>query len=192
MVVRQTPTTRIPSPLPGLRSPFPPASAVDQTPDASFGALYAQHRTPAFRLAYLLCGDADRAEEAVAEAFSRVYPHWRTGRVADAGAYLRRAVVNELRTRGRRRLLELREERRPDVDRTTVEDVAQQAVERDRIRIALAALPIRQRAAVVLRFYEDLPEAQVAAALGISVGTVKSSVSRGLARLRAALQEEEP
>jgi len=169
-----------------------PAGDAGQAPDGSFGALYAQHRTPALRLAYLLCGDADRAEEAVAEAFSRVYPRWRTGKVAEPGSYVRRAVVNELRTRGRRRLLELREERRQTVDRTTLDDVAQQAVERDRIQIALAALPIRQRAAVVLRFYEDLPEAQVAAALGISVGTVKSSVSRGLTRLRAALQEEEP
>lgn len=156
----------------------------------SFAAVYVQHRSSALRLAYLLCGNADRAEEAVAEAFCQVYPRWLAGKVADPGAYLRRAVVNELRSRGRRRLLELREERRRSLDRSTIEDVAQHAVERDRVRFALAALPIRQRAAVVLRFYQDLPEAQVAAALGISVGTVKSSVSRGLARLRAALQEE--
>ncbi|HEU5003076.1 MAG TPA: SigE family RNA polymerase sigma factor [Actinomycetota bacterium] len=183
--MRQTPTTATLGPT------LDPSDAAEAAPGGSFGALYAEHRSPALRLAYLLCGDTDRAEEAVAEAFCRVYPHWRKGQVADAGAYIRRAVVNELRSRGRRRVLELREERRRTVDRTTLEDVAQQAVERDRIRIALAALPIRQRAAVVLRFYEDLPEAQVAAALGISVGTVKSSVSRGLARLRGALTDEQ-
>src|SRR5579864_250298 len=110
MAVRQTPTTPM----------LDPAGDAGQAPDGSFGALYAQHRTPALRLAYLLCGDADRAEEAVAEAFSRVYPRWRTGKVAEPGAYVRRAVVNELRTRGRRRLLELREERRQTVDRTTL------------------------------------------------------------------------
>lgn len=184
--MRQTPATATLDPAGG------PDQALEGAQGGSFGALYLQHRTSALRLAYLLCGDAERAEEAVAEAFSQVYPHWRTGKVADAGAYVRKAVVNELRSRGRRRLLEIREERRRTVDRTTLDDVAQQAVERDRITTALAALPTRQRAAVVLRFYEDLPESQVAAALGISVGTVKSSVSRGLVRLRAALQEEEP
>lgn len=163
----------------------PAPSAAD---GRDFAALYQAQRDRALRLAFLLCGDVHRAEEAVADAFARVYPHWRQGRVDDPERYLRRAVVNELRNRRRHRWVERREEARHRVPpRGALPEDA--VLERDRLLAALAQLPPRQRAAVVLRFYEDLSEADTAATLGVAVGSVKSSVSRGLARLRDLLGE---
>ena len=149
--------------------------------------MFAHHQPYVIRLAYLLCGDAHRAEDATAEAFARVYPHWRRGAVLDERAYLRRAVVNEIRSRGRRSVLERREgERRTALgrgDRATEEQV----VDRELLLEALQRLPARQRAVVVLRFYEDLTEAATAEVLGMRIGTVKSQTSRAMDRLRHVL-----
>ena len=142
------------------------------------------------RLGYLLCGDRHRAEEAVAEAFARTWPHWREGRVTDEGAYLRRALVNELHSRARRRAVEDRDLLRRR-SAAAVAVVPDPLPERDRLLAALAQLPARQRAVVVLRFYEDLSAADTAAALGMRMGTVKSQTSRGLERLRTILDGED-
>jgi len=158
--------------------------------DEAFAALFREERAAVLRLATLLLGDPDAAADVVADAFARMYPHWRRGRVDDPAAYLRRAVVNGVRGRWRRRT------RTPvavpvlDGDGVPIADLSGPATDRVAVQRALLALPPRTRAAIVLRFLDDLSEADTAAALGISVGTVKSSVSRGLVRLRGALEEE--
>lgn len=159
--------------------------------DQAFAALFRSERAAALRLAALLVGDHDVAADVVADAFARMYPHWKRGQVDDATAYLRRAVVNGVRGRWRRgartpTMVPVR-----DDDGVPVADLSTPAIDRIAVQRVLLSLPPRTRAAIVLRYLDDLSEADTAAALGISVGTVKSSVSRGLARLRAALDEEE-
>lgn len=139
----------------------------------------------AIRLAWLLCGDMDRAEDAVSEAFARVYVHWRNGKVSDLRPYLRRAVVNQIRNGGRRRVLELREASRRSGDKRGPRPHDDDVVEQDEVRRLLRQLTSRQRQVIVLRFYADLDTLQTADLLGCPVGTVKSLTSRGLARLRA-------
>jgi RNA polymerase sigma-70 factor (sigma-E family) len=155
---------------------------------AAYADVYRTHHDAILRIAWLVSGDAHHAEEATAEAFARVWPHWQRGKVTDERAYLRRAVTNELRSRGRRRLLEARDlERRHGASQVAVED-QEHVADRHRLLDALAQVPARQRAVLVLRFYEDLSEADTADALGMRVGTVKSQTSRGLARLRSLLE----
>lgn len=152
---------------------------------------FADHHARLVRVAALLTGDPDAAEDVVAEVFARLVR--RPGRlgVEQPGAYLRRCVVNEVTSQGRRatRRARIRGRNRLRVVDAAAPDGA--VVERDRVLRALGRLPARQRAAVVLRFYEDLPEAQVAEVLGVPVGTVKSATSRGAARLRELLDEEQ-
>ncbi|PZG15865.1 SigE family RNA polymerase sigma factor [Micromonospora craterilacus] len=136
------------------------------------------------RVAYLLTGDRHAAEDLLQEVLEQLYLRWRRVR-SSPEAYARRALVNRSINRWRRRA------RRPeqalgDHDRVA-RDHADDVALRQAVVAALRDLPVRQRAAVVLRYLEDLPTADVAAALGCSEGTVKSHTSRGLARLRAAL-----
>lgn len=136
------------------------------------------------RVAYLLTGDRHTAEDVVQEVLAQVFLRWPRIHTAPE-AYARRAVVNQTTSRWRRRA------RRPESalhDRDVVAaDRIDDIVTRDTVLAALRALPARQRAAVVLRFLEDLPVADVARALDCSEGVVKSNTSRGLERLRAAL-----
>jgi RNA polymerase sigma-70 factor (sigma-E family) len=158
---------------------------------ARYGEVFEQHHGRLVRLGYLLAGDPDRAEEAVAEAFAKVWPHWQRGRVTDERAYLTRALVNEVSSSGRRLV---RAERFRRVNRASAAEARghdQSVADRSALVAALARLPHGQRAAVVLRFYDDLTEAATAEVLGLRVGTVKSQTSRALARLRVLLQEEE-
>jgi len=156
----------------------------------TFEAVFELHRDRALRLAYVLCGDAGVAEDIVADAFAGMYPRWRRGGIDDAGAYLRRAVVNRVHGRFRRLAHQRRHEAtaRREIGPPTIDA---RVAQREDLRAALLQLPPRQRAAVVLRHLEDLSEAETAAALGISVGTVKSSVARGLERLRTVLDAQE-
>jgi RNA polymerase sigma-70 factor (sigma-E family) len=158
------------------------------TPDR-YGALYKTHLQALLRLAWLLCGDRHQAEDVVAEAFARVFPQWRRGRVTEPYTYLRRAVINEVMTRGRRRALEVREERRRSGSARSAGLFDEVAAQRDLVVQALRRLPVQQRAVVILRYYEDLPERDVADALGLPLGTVKSHTARGLTRLRTELEE---
>ncbi len=155
-----------------------------------FAAIYAAHSGEALRLAYLLCGNRERAEDAVADAFVRVYRSMGRSEILQPRAYVRRAVVNEVNSRFRRLALERREALKRSGDDRGTRGADEDLVEHDRVFMALRQLSQRQRAAVVLRFYEDLPEKAIAEAMGISVGTVKSTLSRGLERLRALLAEE--
>lgn len=153
----------------------------------SFAAVFNAHHREAVRLAYLLTSDADQAEDVAAEAFAKVYVRWQKGEVRQVGPYLRRAVANEANSRLRRRYLERREAARRSGDDRGVRALDDGAAEHDEVWQAIQRLPDRQRQAVVLRYYEDLTEAETAEILGTSVGTVKSQVSRGLARLQEFL-----
>ena len=155
-----------------------------------FADVYAAHHHDAVRLAYLLCGDPYRAEDAVADAFVKMYRQWRLGRIIQPRAYLRRAVVNEVNSRFRRLALERRHAAVRSGDDRGARASDEQAADADEMITALAKLPARQRTAIVLRYYLDLSEQDAAAAMGVSVGTVKSSVSRGLDRMRALVRGE--
>lgn len=155
-----------------------------------FAEVYAAHHGEAVRLAYLLCGDVHRAEDAVADAFVKVFRRMARGGVADPRAYLRRAVVNEVNSRFRRLAVERREASKRSGDLRGTRAADEQLADAEVVLAALRGLPERQCTAVVLRYYADLTEAETATAMGVSVGTVKSSVSRALQRLRATLGEE--
>jgi RNA polymerase sigma-70 factor (sigma-E family) len=163
--------------------PEPPELAGD------FTALYQDHVVSLLRFAYLLCGHQQQAEDAVAETFAKVLPQWRRRRLATPGAYLRRTLVNEVASRGRRRVLEIREEQRRSGSGRGGADIGDHAADRDALLQAMRRLPVGQRAVLVLRYYEDQPESEVAATLGMSVGTVKSQTSRAIARLRQLMEE---
>lgn len=153
----------------------------------SFAAVFNAHHRQAVRLAYLLVSDPHQAEDVVSEAFTKVYVRWRKGEVRDVGGYLRRAVANEANSKLRRRYLERRVGAERSGDDRGVRLVDDHAADRDQVWQGIQRLPERQRAAVVLRYYEDLSEAETADILGCSVGTVKSQTSRGLARLQELL-----
>jgi len=156
-----------------------------------FDELYEAHRQRAYRLALLLCGgDRALAEDALSEAFIRVFPKWRGGHVEDFGPYLRRAVVNEVKRTFARRGLQRRSEPPVDLDAVTLASPEEQVVRRHLVWAALQSLPVKQRTAFVLRYYEALPVEEVADAMGTSVGTAKSHLSRGRDRLRALLEEQ--
>ena len=148
-------------------------------PEADDFAEFVAARSGALlRTAYLLTGDHHEAEDLVQTALIKVVPRW--GRLREPEPYVRRVLVNESISRWRRR--RWRETSVPEVrDRTiTGHDVDEQLV----LRQALARLAPKQRAVVVLRYFDDLTEAQTAGVLGISVGTVKSQSRDALARLR--------
>lgn len=153
--------------------------------DATYAAAFRDLRHSAVRLAWMLCGDMGQAEDAVSEAFTRVYGPWREGRVTDLGAYLRRAIVNQVRTRGRRCVLERRVADHRWGDERGLRPYDDQCADRDELRRLLEGLSERQRCVLVLRFYADLSVEETAEALRCPTGTVKSLTSRGLARLRA-------
>lgn len=146
------------------------------------------------RLAYLLLRDSAAAEDAVADAFTRVATRWWLLRDRDqAEPYVRRAVVNTCRDILRRRRHEQRanetiyhlEIAPPVASRTGEVD------DRLRVRAAIDALPARQRMTVVLRYYGDLSEAEIADTLGCSVGTVKSQLSKARGHLARALDDRD-
>lgn len=152
-----------------------------------FAAVFHEHHAAAVRLAYLLVSDADQAQDVVADAFVKVYRQWRKDRVRDVGAYIRRAVANEANSRLRRRYLERFWAQHRSGDARGVRRVDDHTADSDEVWSGLQRLPEKQRIAIVLRYFEDLPEAETAEVLGVSVGTVKSQVSRGLSRLEELL-----
>lgn len=139
------------------------------------------------RLALFLTGDREMAADLAQEALANVYRRW--GRIAgtDPAPYARKALVNLWRNAWRRRLLERRRPPRPS---EVAGGHATSVAEAVRVAEALRVLPRVQRAAVLLRYYEDRPVAEVARILGRPEGTVKSDLHRALARLRPLLEEE--
>ena len=172
-------------------APRPPTATFVLVPDETeqFADVFAAYYDEAVRLAYLICGDQDRAEDAVADAMVKVWRAWERGGVDNPRAYLRRAVVNQLNSRFRRLALERREAERRGGDDRGGRSADDQVVDRDELFEALQQLPARQRIAIVLRYYEDMPEREAADVMGCSVGTVKSATSRGLERLREIVGE---
>jgi len=153
--------------------------------DAPFDAIYVGHVARVVRLAALL--GADDPEDAAQEAFCRLYAARRRVREPDLVAYLNRIVVNEVRSRARRRRTADGKRHLLPVPGTTPGPSG----DRTAVLDALAALPQRQREALVLRFWLDLPFEQIAEAMGVASGTAKSQVSRGLKALAVTLDEEE-
>jgi RNA polymerase sigma-70 factor (sigma-E family) len=131
---------------------------------------------------YLLTGDRHAAEDAAQAALVRTYAAWSRVRRDDAFAYARRVLVNYLTDRWRRRLREYPTDDLPD--QSGGPDLADEVATRHWLAGALATLTGRERAVIVMRYLFDLPEAAVARDLGITVGTVKSTSSRALAKLR--------
>jgi RNA polymerase sigma-70 factor (sigma-E family) len=152
--------------------------------DAEFSEFAAAAHSRLRSTAYLLCGDWERAADHVQEGLIRVYVAWpRLVRAGGEHAYARKAVVSAFLDHVRRRSSrEVVAE--PDPQRAAAGDVASQVSVRATLLSALAELPPRQRACVVLRYFEDLDVAQTAAVLGCTTGTVKSQTSRALASLR--------
>jgi RNA polymerase sigma-70 factor (sigma-E family) len=142
---------------------------------------FVEARYPALlRTAHLLAGSRENAEDVLQTALLAAMPGWR--HVEQPEAYLRRAMVNELVGRWRRRVVEVLTAVLPE--RAAPRDDPEL---RDELWTALGRLPARMRAVLVLRYWEDLSEAQTAELLGCTTGSVKSQASRGLARLREAL-----
>jgi RNA polymerase sigma factor (sigma-70 family) len=148
-----------------------------------FDDLYRREYPAMVRISYLMVRDEDLAVEVTHDAFARVLERW--NRLDEPGAYLRTSVVNASRDALRRRVF--RRSRRHIVE---VVDAGEHTPD-DYLLDALDQLAPKRRAAVVLRYYLDLPEAQIAAALGVRPGTVKSLLHRGLAELRAALADDQ-
>lgn len=139
------------------------------------------------RFAYLLTGDSHLGEDLVQEVLATAYRRWaRIERLDQADAYVRKAVVNQFLS-WRRRRSNTETTVREFPESADAHDHAALVAERDAIWTLLAGLPRRQRAVLVLRFYEDLADAQIASVLGCSEGTVRAHASRGLARLRDGL-----
>jgi RNA polymerase sigma-70 factor (sigma-E family) len=133
-------------------------------------------------VAFLLTGDRHDAEDAAQTALVRTYAAWKRVRQRDAYAYARTVLTNLVIDRWRRPIREYATEELPD--RPGSEDVADDVAKRRWLIAALDELAPRERAVIVLRHYLDLPESEVASELGLSLGTVKSLNSRGLAKLR--------
>jgi RNA polymerase sigma-70 factor (sigma-E family) len=170
----------------------PPARSVDSDDLADRAAGiddptfrdYVRSRSRALlRTAYLLTGNRADAEDLVQSALANTYLAWH--RIEDRGAldgYVRRAIVNtHISWWRRRRLEEFPTDEIPD--RAVVDQAASSEMQ-ESLRRAIDRLPERMRAAVMLRYYDDMTEAEVAEALGVSLGTVKSTVSRAMAKLR--------
>jgi RNA polymerase sigma-70 factor (sigma-E family) len=142
------------------------------------------------RLAYGLTGDLGHAEDVAQTAFARAYASWpRVSRAGNPDAYLRQIVVNENRNRfRRRRVAERLTDAPPEQGLGDGADATREYDERSALLAALQRLGPRQRAVIVLRYWMDLTEAEAAAALNCSVGTVKSQASRALATLRQSAE----
>lgn len=161
------------------------------TADDAVTRLFVTQYRPLVRLAALLLNDDSSAEEVAQDAFVSLHRAW--GRVRDpdrAVAYLRQIVVNRCRSALRHRGVVDRFLRRqgPSLTEPSAESGAIAAETQAEVLAALGRLPVRQREALILRFYGDLSEAQVADAMGISAGAVKSHTSRGLAALRRTME----
>lgn len=149
--------------------------------DSAATRVFQEQHQPLLQLAFLLSGNRSLAEDSVAEVFARSWSGLVKGKIDHPGAYLRRALVNELRRQGRRRTIERLLARESPNESPSFESAFDT---RDQLLRALRELPPRQRAVLILRYWEDRPVSDTAAILNISDGSVKTHVHRGLTHLR--------
>ena len=156
--------------------------AVADTGRPSFAEFYGATFSEMTRLAFLLTGSAETARDLVQDSFVRLHRRW--DGIAEPRPYLRRTVVNECYSHHRRQRLhrQKQQEHQQDASRAGLVDLGA-----DEMIDAIAALPYRQRAAIVLRFWHGSSEAEIAAALGCRPGTVGSLIHRALAELRKVM-----
>ena len=155
--------------------------------DGAFAEYFAARSGAMRGTAYLLCGDWHRAEDLVQTAFTKLYTHWnKVARHESLDPYVRKVLIRTFIDDGRRGWW--RRERPQEIP---VEHEAAQAPTDDRLMLlqALAKVPARQRAVLVLRYWEDMSVEETAAALSCSTGTVKSQASRGLDTLRGLVAQ---
>ena len=172
---------------------FAPSATADMgwSADRAVLELYAEHYRSLVRLAAVLVRDTPTAEEIVQDAFVAMHGGWQRLRDADkALVYLRQAVVNRSRSVLRNRMVVGPSLQKGPPDRPGAAHDALVALKRDSVRATLRELPDRQREAIVLRYYADLSEEEIAAAMGISRGAVRSHTARGMSALRAALERD--
>ena len=161
-------------------------------PEQAVAALYQAHAVGLIRLAVIMLGDRPAAEDVVQEAFCGLYRRW--AHLDDAGkalGYVRSSTLNGCRSELRRRIRAERRGSQPSwlAETASAEQAALIGEEYHQVLTALRRLPDRQREALVLRFYLDLTEPEIAASMGVSHGTVKSTTSRALAALGRLLGE---
>jgi len=169
----------------------PGSARLGWSADRAVTELYSLHYRALVRLAALLVRDTGTAEEVVQDAFVAMHDAWQRLRDAEnALAYLRQAVVNRSRSVLRHRIVVDKNLVKAPPDMPSAEHGAMIQLERSAVIAALRRLPDRQREAIVLRYYADLSEAEIAAAMGISRGAVKSHTARGMTALRSALERE--
>ena len=149
--------------------------------EREFAEFFRVARDPLYRMAFLLSGDSHRAEDLVQQTFERTWRSWRSARRGDPLVWSRRVLANLRIDTWRRTRREVLTETDPESPTGGGEGVVDG---RDAVVRALLTLPVKQRRIVVLRHLLELSEAEVAAELGVSIGTVKSTSSRALARLR--------
>lgn len=157
--------------------------------EVTFEEFMAARWASLYRFAYMLVGDHFRAEDLLQEVMARTCVRWRSIRDKGAAeAYVRRGLVRQATGVWRRRDRETLVEQTPDA---AVVGNVEQAAERHAVWDEIRLLPPRMRAALVLRYLEGMSEAEAAAALGVSVGSIKSQTHHALKRLRAAMTEVE-
>jgi RNA polymerase sigma factor (sigma-70 family) len=149
------------------------------TDEDALARAFERHRAALFRMAFVITGSAEEADDVVQDAFLRAGPMLAALPDDEVRPYLRAAVVNGWRSKVRREM-RLREKLPKLLRPRSVPELD----EREDMWRSVLALPVRQRACVVLRFYEDLPLDEIGLVLGCSTGTVKSQIHRALARLR--------
>ena len=163
--------------------------AAEWDADRAVTAIYSEHYRSLVRLAALLVRDVATAEEVVQDSFVAMHNAWRRLRDSDkALSYLRQSVVNRSRSVLRHRIVVDRNAPKPAPDMPSAEQGAISLLERSAVISALRTLPPRQREALVLKYYADLSEAQIASAMGISRGAVKSHTARAMTSLRTVLE----
>jgi RNA polymerase sigma-70 factor (sigma-E family) len=166
------------------------AEARAMDPGVAIGELYGTHYQPLVRFAAMLIRDAGAAEEIVQDAFVALYGSWSVLRdPGKARAYLHRSVLNRSRSLLRHRAVAEKHAATLALQAVHSDDTARILADRSSVVAALRALPARQREALVLRFYADLSEADIARVMGISAGAVKSHTARGVTALRKLLAD---
>jgi RNA polymerase sigma-70 factor (sigma-E family) len=181
-----------------LSLPVPPNSATEsevarkvlpRDRTSAVTALFEEHYASLVRMARLLVDDRETAEDVVMDAFTSLYRRWTAVRdPAEAHRYVRSSVLNGARSQLRRRRLRRRHESGSPHQEATPDGLETNQADRSTVTQLLGTLPYRQRQVLVLRYFVDLTEAQIAYELGVSPGSVKTHASRGLSALARTLE----